>query len=102
MEKFITPALNDLYYKNEKYYEQVDMIINYAQTLYNILKELKKENNEYIDYSLIEKLESNHVRTNLKYDGITIHVRSFKEYIDEDFKLFAIQEKISKTMQTLW
>lgn len=93
MEKFITPELNDLYYKNEKYYEQVDMIINYAQTLYNILKELKKENNEYIDYSLIEKLESNHVRTNLKYDGITIHVRSLKEYIDEDFKLFAIQEK---------
>ena len=80
MEKFITPELNDLYYKNEKYYEQADMIINYAQTLYNILKELKKENNEYIDYSLIEKLESNHVRTNLKYDGITIHVRSLKEY----------------------
>lgn len=93
MEKFITPELNDLYYKNEKYYEQADMIIEYAQTLYKILKELKKENEEYIDYSLIEKLESNHIRTNLKYDGITIHVRSLKEYIDEDFKLFAIQEK---------
>ena len=93
MEKFITPDLNELYYKNEKYYEQVDMIVNYAQTLYKILKELKKENKEYIDYYLIQKLESNHIRTNLEYNGITIHVRSLKEYIDEDFKLFAIEEK---------
>lgn len=93
MEKFITPDLNELYYKNEKYYEQVDMILNYAQTLYKILKELKKENKEHIDYYLIQKLESNHIRTNLEYNGITIHVRSLKEYIDEDFKLFAIEEK---------
>lgn len=93
MEKFITPELNELYYKNEKYYEQVDMIVSYAQTLYNILKELKKEDGENIHYSLIEKLESNHIRTNLEYNGITIHVRSLKEYIDEDFKLFAIEEK---------
>ena len=93
MEKFITPDLNELYYKNEKYYEQADMIVNYAQTLYKILKELKKENKEHIDYYLIQKLESNHIRTNLEYNGITIHVRSLKEYIDEDFKLFAIEEK---------
>ncbi len=93
MEKFITPDLNELYYKNEKYYEQVDMIVNYAQTLYNILKELKKEKGENIQHSLIEKLESNHIRTNLEYNGITIHIRSLKEYIDEDFKLFAIEEK---------
>lgn len=93
MEKFITPELNELYYKNEKYYEQVDMIVNYAQTLYNILRELKKETGENIQHSLIEKLESNHIRTNLEYNGITIHIRSLKEYIDEDFKLFAIEEK---------
>ena len=93
MEKFIIADLNELYYKNKKYYEQADMIINYAQTLYKILKELKKENDEYIDDLLIKKLESNHIRTNLEYKGITIHVRSLKEYIDEDFKLFAIQEK---------
>ena len=93
MEKFITPDLNELYYKNEKYYERADMIVNYAQTLYNILKELKKEDCEHIDDYLIEKLESNHIRTNLEYNGITIHVRSLKEYIDEDFKLFAIEEK---------
>lgn len=93
MEKFITPELNELYYKNEKYYEQVDMIVSYAQTLYNILRELKKEKGENIQYSLIEKLESNHIRTNLEYNGIIIHVRSLKEYIDEDFKLFAIEEK---------
>lgn len=93
MEKFITPELNELYYKNEKYYEQVDMIVSYAQTLYNILRELKKEKGENIQHSLIEKLESNHIRTNLEYNGITIHVRSLKEYIDEDFKLFAIEEK---------
>ncbi len=93
MEKFITPELNELYYKNEKYYEQADIIVNYAQNLYKILKELKKDNEEYIDTSLIEKLESNHIRTNLNYNGVTIHVRSLKEYIDENFKLFAIQEK---------
>lgn len=93
MEKFITPDLNELYYKNEKYYEQADMIIEYAQTLYKILKELKKETEEHIDYSLIEKLESNNIRTNLNCDGITIHIRSLKEYIDENFKLFAIEEK---------
>lgn len=93
MEKFITPDLNELYYKSEKYYEQADMIVDYAQTLYKILKELKKEDGEHIDYYLIEKLESNHIRTNLEYNGITIHVRSLKEYIDEDFKLFAIEEK---------
>lgn len=93
MEKFITPDLNELYYKNEKYYEQAEQIVSYAQTLYNILKELKKENNEYIDNSLISKLESNHIRTNLKYDGVAIHVRSLKEYIDENFKLYAILEK---------
>ncbi len=93
MEKFITPDLNKLYYENEKYYEQADMIVNYAQTLYKILLELKKDNGEYIDHSLIEKLESNHIRTNLDYNGVTIHIRSLKEYIDENFKLFAIQEK---------
>ena len=68
MEKFITPELNELYYKNEKYYEQADQIINYAQTLY-------------------------HIRTNLDYNGVSIHIRSLKEYIDEDFKLYAILEK---------
>lgn len=93
MEKFITPDLNKLYYENEKYYEQADMIVSYAQTLYNILLELKKDDGEYIDYSLIEKLESNNIRTNLNCDGVTIHIRSLKEYIDENFKLFAIQEK---------
>ena len=55
-----------MYYQNKKYYEQAEMIISYAQTLYKILKELKKADNENIDYSLIEKLESNHIRTNLK------------------------------------
>ena len=93
MEKFITPELNELYYENEKYYEQADQIVSYAQTLYNILKELKKESGETIKHSLISKLESNHIRTNLDYNGVSIHIRSLKEYIDEDFKLFAIQEK---------
>lgn len=93
MEKFITPDINKLYYKNEKYYEQADMIVNYAQTLYKILVELKKSDKEYIDTSLIEKLESNHIRTNLDYNGVTIHIGSLKEYIDENFKLFAIEEK---------
>ena len=93
MEKFITLELNELYYKNEKYYEQADQIVSYAQTLYNILKELKKESGDNIKHSIISRLESNHIRTNLEYDGISIHVRSLKEYIDEDFKLFAIQEK---------
>lgn len=93
MEKFITPELNELYYKNEKYYEQADQIVSYAQTLYNILKELKKESGEPIKYSLISKLESNHIRTNLDYNGVSIHIRSLKEYIDEDFKLYAILEK---------
>jgi len=63
MEKFITPDLNELYYKSEKYYEQADMIVDYAQTLYKILKELKKENKEHIDYHLIEKLEKRRWRT---------------------------------------
>ena len=93
MEKFITPELNELYYKNEKYYEQADQIVSYAQTLYNILKELKKESGENIKHSLISKLESNHIRTNLDYNGVSIHIRSLKEYIDEDFKLYAILEK---------
>lgn len=93
MEKFITPDINELYYKNKKYYEQADMIVSYAKTLYKILKELRNDNEDYKDYSLIERLESNHIRTNLNYNGITIHVRSLKEYIDEDFKLFAIEEK---------
>ena len=43
MEKFISPEINNLLFENEKYYEQVDMIIKYAQFMYNILKELKKE-----------------------------------------------------------
>jgi hypothetical protein len=93
MEKFITPELNELYYKNEKYYEQAEKIVNHAQTLYNILKELKKESGEKIKYSIISKLESNHIRTNLEYNGISIHIRSLKEYIDENFKLYAIPEK---------
>lgn len=93
MEKFISPEINNLIYKNEKYCEQVDMIIKYAQFMYNTLKELKKDNGEYIDTREINKLESNHIRVNLEYDGLTIHIRSLKEYIDEDFKLYAIQEK---------
>ena len=93
MEKFIVPELNELYYKNEKYYEQAEQIVDYAQSLYNILRELKKESGEPIKHSLISKLESNHIRTNLDYNGVSIHIRSLKEYIDEDFKLFAIQEK---------
>ena len=93
MEKFISPEINNLLYQNEKYYEQVEMIIKYAQFMYNTLKELSKANDEYIDVSEINKLESNHIRVNLEYDGLTIHIRSLKEYIDEDFKLYAIQEK---------
>lgn len=93
MEKFISPEINNLFFKNEKYYEQVDMIIKYAQFLYNTLKELKKDNGEYINTREINKLESNHIRVNLEFDGLTIHIRSLKEYIDEDFKLYAIQEK---------
>jgi len=60
--------------------------------LYKILLELKN-NGEYIDHSLTQKLESNHIRTNLDYNGVTTHIRSLKEYIYENFKLFAIQEK---------
>ena len=93
MEKFISPEINNLIYKNEKYCERVNMIIKYAQFMYNTLKELKKDNGEYIDTREINKLESNHIRVNLEYDGLTIHIRSLKEYIDEDFKLYAIQEK---------
>ena len=93
MEKFISPEINSLLYQNEKYYEQVEMIIKYAQFMYNTLKELSKANDEYIDVSEINKLESNHIRVNLEYDGLTIHIRSLKEYMDEDFKLYAIQEK---------
>jgi hypothetical protein len=93
MEKFITHDLNDLYYKNEKYFEQADMIIEYAQIIYKALLELKKSENEYTDTQLIERIETKHIRTNLTYDGITIHIRSLKEYIDEDFKLYAIQTK---------
>ena len=93
MEKFISPEINNLLYKNEKYCEQVDMIIKYAQFMYNTLKELKKDNGEYIDTREINKLESNHIKVNLEYGGLTIHIRSLKEYIDEDFKLYAIQEK---------
>ena len=54
---------------------------------------LKKDNGEYINTREINKLESNHIRVNLEYDGLTIHIRSLKEYIDENFKLYAIQEK---------
>ena len=61
--------------------------------MYNTLKELKKDNGEYINTREINKLESNHIRVNLEYDGLTIHIRSLKEYIDENFKLYAIQEK---------
>ena len=93
MEKFISPELNNLFYKNNKYYEQVDMIIKYAQFMYNTLKELKKDNNEYIDIQEINKLESNHIKVNLEYNGLTIHIRSLKEYIDENLKLYAIEEK---------
>ena len=93
MEKFISPEINNLLFENEKYYEQVDMIIKYAQFMYNILKELKKDNGEYINTREINKLESNHIRVNLEYDGLTIHIRTLKEYIDENFKLYAIQEK---------
>ena len=93
MEKFISPEINNLLFENEKYYEQVDMIIKYAQFMYNTLKELKKDNGEYINTREINKLESNHIRVNLEYDGLTIHIRSLKEYIDENFKLYAIQEK---------
>ena len=35
MEKFISPEINNLLFENEKYYEQVDMIIKYAQFMYN-------------------------------------------------------------------
>ena len=83
MEKFISPEINNLLFENEKYYEQVDMIIKYAQFMYNTLKELKKDNGEYINTREINKLESNHIRVNLEYDGLTIHIRSLKEYIDE-------------------
>lgn len=93
MEKFISPEINNLLFENEKYYEQVDMIIKYAQFMYNTLTELKKDNGEYINTREINKLESNHIRVNLEYDGLTIHIRSLKEYIDENFKLYAIQEK---------
>lgn len=93
MEKFITHDLNDLYYKNEKYFEQVDMIVEYAQIVYKALLKLKKEEQNLVDTKLIERIETNHIRTNLRYDGITIHIRSLKEYIDEDFKLYAIQTK---------
>ena len=93
MEKFISPKINNLLFENEKYYEQVDMIIKYAQFMYNTLTELKKDNGEYINTREINKLESNHIRVNLEYDGLTIHIRSLKEYIDENFKLYAIQEK---------
>ena len=54
---------------------------------------LKKDNGEYINTREINKLESNHIRVNLEYDGLTIHIRTLKEYIDENFKLYAIQEK---------
>ena len=76
-----------------KYFEQVDMIVEYAQIVYKTLLELKKEEQNLVDTKLIERIETNHIRTNLRYDGITIHIRSLKEYIDEDFKLYAIQTK---------
>ena len=49
MEKFISPEINNVLFENEKYYEQADMIIKYAQFMYNTLTELKKDNGEYIN-----------------------------------------------------
>ena len=82
MEKFISPEIDELIYKNIKYYEQLDMIVNYAKYLYNCLKELKKEDS--IIWDNIEKVESNHTRINLTYNGLIIHIKSLKEYIDEN------------------
>ena len=93
MEKFITHDLNDLYFKNEKYFERVDMLVYYAQIVYRTLLDLKKDWHKVDERETIERIEGNHIRTNLSHEGITIHIRSLKEYIDEDFKLYAIENK---------
>lgn len=91
MEKYIVPALNDLYFKNENYFEPANMIISYAQTMYQALNEARK--NEHIDDSIINRIETNHIRENLNYNHLTIYIRSLKDYIDEDFKLYILADK---------
>lgn len=93
MEKIIIQDYNNLIYQNEKYYEQVDMIIKYAQFLYNILKEITKGEDTYKDFNEIEKLETNHIKVSLSNKGVIVHFISLKEYIDENFKLFVCRRK---------
>ena len=87
MEKYITSDINKLIIGSNAYYESLDMFIQYAVYLYNLLN-YSSLNDEVNTAELLKQFSANNIKVNLTQNGIfsvEFQVTCLKQYLDYYF-----------------
>ena len=87
MEKYITSDINKLITGSDAYYEPLDMFIQYAVYLYNLLN-YSSLNDEINTTELLKQFSANNIKMNLTQNGtfsVEFQVTCLKQYLDYYF-----------------
>ncbi len=87
MEKYITSDINKLIIDSDAYYEPLDMFIQYAVYLYNLLN-YSSLNDEINTTELLKQFSANNIKMNLTQNrtfSVEFQVTCLKQYLDYYF-----------------
>ncbi len=87
MEKYITSDINKLITGSDAYYEPLDMFIQYAVYLYNLLN-YSSLNDEINTTELLKQFSANNIKMSLTQNGtfsVEFQVNCLKQYLDYYF-----------------
>ncbi len=94
MEKYILSDINKLLAGSNLYCEPLDMFIQYAKYLYNLLNNISNEDNHAID-ELLKQFEVNNIKLSLSRKDtlyVEFQITCLKQYIDYYFAKTVAQD----------